>query len=84
VLSTPSLTAKDHDDLAWAVAHEIDYVGLSFVRSGDDITLLRREIDAFSAKSPPHIVAKIEKMEAVNDLDRILEATDAVMVARGD
>ncbi len=84
ILSTPSLTAKDHSDLAWAVSHEIDFVGLSFVRSAEDILLLRREINAFGDKSPPQIVAKIEKMEAVDDLDRILEATDAVMVARGD
>lgn len=83
-LSTPSLTAKDLDDLAWAVANEIDFVGLSFVRSAEDIALLRRKINEFGDESPPQIVAKIEKMEAVDDLDRILEATDAVMVARGD
>jgi pyruvate kinase len=84
VLSTPSLTDKDRDDLAWAVANGIDYIGLSFVRSADDIRLLRTVIEALQPPFPPHVVAKIEKLEAVNDLDQILELSDAVMVARGD
>jgi pyruvate kinase len=83
-LSTPSLTEKDKADLAWAVEHQLDYVGLSFVRSADDVKLLRETIDSHKSDSPPQIVAKIEKMEAVTDLDRILNETDAVMVARGD
>lgn len=83
-LSTPSLTAKDRDDLAWAIEHELDFVGLSFVRSPDDVRLLREAIAAFQPARPPQIVAKIEKMEAVSQLDRILEEADAVMVARGD
>ncbi len=83
-LSTPSLTPKDLEDLAWAVAHEVDYVGLSFVRSADDVILLRQTIESHQPKTAPHIVSKIEKIEAINDLERILEATDAVMVARGD
>ena len=84
VLSTPSLTEKDREDLVWAVEHQVDFIGLSFVRSADDITLLRKEIEKCNSETPPQIVAKIEKMEAVDDLDRILEANDAVMVARGD
>jgi pyruvate kinase len=83
-LSTPSLTDKDREDLAWAIANELDYIGLSFVRSGDDIRLLRDAIADHKPAHPPQIVAKIEKMEAVNQLDRILDETDAVMVARGD
>ena len=83
-LSMPSLTEKDHADLKWAVEHGLDFVGLSFVRKAEDVRLLQVAIDAFKSPSPPHIVAKIEKMEAVDDLDRILELTDAVMVARGD
>jgi pyruvate kinase len=83
-LSTPSLTDKDREDLAWAIAHELDFVGLSFVRSADDIRLLREAIAAHKPVHPPQIVAKIEKMEAVNQLDLILAETDAVMVARGD
>jgi pyruvate kinase len=84
VLSTPSLTDKDRDDLAWAVANEIDYVGLSFVRSAADLHLLRAAIQEHNPRNPPQIIAKIEKVEAVNDLDGILELSDAVMVARGD
>lgn len=83
-LSTPSLTDKDRVDLAWAVEHELNFVGLSFVRSADDIRLLRDAITALAPVHPPQIIAKIEKMEAVNQLDRILDETDAVMVARGD
>ncbi len=81
-LRTPSLTDKDRSDLAWAVAHALDYVGLSFVRSADDIRLLHAEIDRLRPETRPAVVAKIEKMEALNDLDNILEVTDAVMVAR--
>jgi pyruvate kinase len=83
-LSTPSLTEKDREDLAWAVEHELDFIGLSFVRSPDDIRLLREAIRALQPRFEPQIVAKIEKMEAVSQIDRILEETDAVMVARGD
>ncbi|QDT94888.1 pyruvate kinase [Gimesia aquarii] len=83
-LSTPSLTEKDIKDLAWAVEHRLDYVGLSFVRSADDITHLNEEIDKLKPEDRPHIVAKIEKIEAVSDIEQILKLTDAVMVARGD
>ncbi len=83
-LSTPCLTEKDLADLDWAIKNEIDYVGLSFVRRADDIRQLRSEIKARNSAHPPHIVAKIEKMEAVTELDEILDLTDAVMVARGD
>jgi pyruvate kinase len=85
-LSTPSLTDKDRDDLAWALEQQLDFVGLSFVRSAADIHLLREAIDAHTPAStnPPLIVAKIEKMEAISQLEEILDATDAIMVARGD
>src|SRR5690606_20883186 len=83
-LSTPSLTEKDRSDLQFALQHELDYVGLSFVRRAEDVRELKQLIEASGAVSPPHVVAKIEKMEAVGDLERILDETDAVMVARGD
>jgi pyruvate kinase len=83
-LSTPSVTEKDRRDLKWALDNGLDYIGLSFVRSAEDIQLLRQLIKEHGTKSPPLIVAKIEKVEAVNDLERIVEETDAVMVARGD
>ena len=83
-LSTPSLTDKDREDLAWAIKHELDYVGLSFVRKADDVRLLRSVIEEHGAEHPPEIVAKIEKGEAIEALEEILKVTDAVMVARGD
>lgn len=83
-LSTPSLTEKDRHDLEFALRHGLDYVGLSFVRSAEDVRELKQIIAAAKLENPPHVVAKIEKMEALGDLDRILDETDAVMVARGD
>ena len=81
-LPTPALTEKDLADLAFALAAGADYVALSFVQTADDVAELRRLIDA--AGSSARIVAKIEKAEAIVNLDAIIEASDAVMVARGD
>jgi len=83
-LNVPSLTEKDRADLAWALEHELDYIGLSFVSSADDVRQLRNLINARAPNGSPQIVSKIERMEAVAQLDRILDETDAVMVARGD
>lgn len=83
-LSTPSLTEKDRIDLQWALDHEIDYIGLSFVRRVEDLKLLRQVIASHPTKTPPWIVAKIEKAEAIVDLEAIVAEADAVMVARGD
>lgn len=83
-LKLPSLTEKDIEDLAWAVEQRLEFVGLSFVRHPDDLRDLRSRIDALASDSPPWIVAKIEKPEAVEQLDEILRETDAAMVARGD
>jgi len=83
-LSTPGITTKDEGDLRWALDHQLDYVGLSFVRSADDIRKLQKLIKSHGTTTPPWIVAKIEKTEAIADLENILKETDAVMVARGD
>ncbi|MCA9096808.1 MAG: pyruvate kinase [Planctomycetaceae bacterium] len=83
-LSTPCLTDKDRKDLDWALQTGLDFVALSFVRRAEDVAELQREIQQRQPKNVPLIVSKIEKMEAVSDLDRILEYTDVVMVARGD
>ncbi len=83
-LSTPALTDKDRGDVEWAIRNGVDFIGLSFVRSADDVRQLRTAIDDLKPVFDPLIVAKIEKMEAVSQLDQILEITDAVMVARGD
>jgi pyruvate kinase len=84
VLSTPSVTKKDRDDLTWALQQQLDFIGLSFVRSAEDISHLKRLIEAAEPVVTPVVVAKIEKTEAVADLHNILQLTDAVMVARGD
>jgi pyruvate kinase len=78
----PALTRKDVDDLELALELGVDYVALSFVRSAADVRDLRQLIE--QAGSPARIIAKIEKAEAVDALDAVLEETDAVMVARGD
>ena len=78
----PSLTRKDIDDLEFALALGVDYVALSFVRSPADVRDLSDLIE--HAGSSARVIAKIEKSEAVDALDEILEETDAVMVARGD
>jgi pyruvate kinase len=78
----PSLTKKDVDDLEFALDLGVDYVALSFVRSAADVRDLRELID--QAGSDAHVIAKIEKAEAVDALDAILVETDAMMVARGD
>jgi pyruvate kinase len=81
-LHLPSLTQKDRRDLAFGIAHGVDFVALSFVRHRRDIILARREIEKRGARIP--IIAKIEKHEALVHIDSILEEVDAVMVARGD
>jgi pyruvate kinase len=83
-LAVPSLTEKDLDDLDWTAQHpdEVQFVGLSFVRSPDDVARLRQELAA--RKVAARIVVKIEKPQAVKHLDAIVATTDGVMVARGD
>jgi len=81
-LPIPSLTRKDLDDLNFALDLGVDFVALSFVRSGADVRALRTLIEA--AGSPAYVIAKIEKAEAVAALDDILDESHAVMVARGD
>src|SRR6185295_12234166 len=81
-LSAASLTPKDRADLAFGLSMGVDYVALSFVRRADDITGLRRLLRR--AQRPPAVIAKIERREAIENLDSILDAADGVMVARGD
>jgi len=81
-VSAPSLTEKDMEDLLFGLKHKVDWVALSFVRKEQDIIELRKIID--DHKSTTRIIAKIEKPEALENIDAIIAATDAVMVARGD
>jgi pyruvate kinase len=81
-VSAPSLTDKDRADLATAIGAGVDYVALSFVRRPADVTEAQRAIADLGADVP--LVAKLERPEAIEHLDGILAAADAVMVARGD
>ncbi len=81
-ISLPSLTEKDIKDLHFALKMNLSWIGLSFVRNARDIIELKAIIA--KAKSNTKVVAKIEKPEAIVDIDAIIEATDGIMVARGD
>jgi pyruvate kinase len=81
-LPIPSLTRKDVADLEFALELGVDYVALSFVRSPADVRDLKALIEQAGAQA--HVIAKIEKSEAIDVLDDVLAETDAVMVARGD
>lgn len=81
-LKTPSLTDKDREDLLFGLENEIDYVALSFVRRAEDI-LEAKELIRQGKRDIP-VIAKIEKHEAIDHIDEIVEASDGIMVARGD
>mgnify|MGYP000707432379 FL=1 len=81
-VSLPCLTEKDLKDVVVAMEEGVEWIGLSFVRDADDVNELRRIINDFGSFAK--IVSKIEKPEAVVDIDKIIDATDAIMVARGD
>jgi pyruvate kinase len=81
-ISQPSLTEKDKEDLQVILEHNLDWIGLSFVRSAKDIIELKYIISQNNKQTK--VVAKIEKPEAVDELENIVRESDAVMVARGD
>jgi pyruvate kinase len=81
-LSVSALTEKDIADLEWTATHDVAYVGLSFVRRAEDVVALRQELERRGSRA--RIIAKIEKREALTNLDAIIAEADAVMVARGD
>ncbi len=81
-LNIPSSTEKDFNDLLFGIEHEVDFVALSFVREANDITRVRKFLKEKKADIP--LIAKIEKWEAIEHLDKILAASDGLMVARGD
>jgi pyruvate kinase len=83
-LAVRSLTEKDLADLDWTAQHkhDVDFVGLSFARSADDVVRLRRELESRGCKA--QVVVKVERPQAVEQIEEIVAATDAVMVARGD
>ncbi|MBK1695169.1 pyruvate kinase [Chromatium weissei] len=81
-LSAPALTEKDKEDIRFAASIDADYLAVSFVRNGDDVRLARELFHA--AGGSGGIVAKIERAEALHQIDDIINASDAIMVARGD
>ena len=81
-ISLPCLTKKDKQDLQFILKQKIEWIGLSFVRSENDIRVLKRIIK--KEKQQHKIIAKIEKPQAIREIDKIIEETDAIMVARGD
>lgn len=81
-VSAPSLTEKDKKDLRFGIQNGVDYVALSFVRQAEDLQDIKKIIKRMGSDIP--VIAKIEKPEAVDNIDAILAVTDAVMVARGD
>lgn len=81
-VSFPSLTEKDIKDLEFGLANDIEWIGLSFVRKAEDVLSLKKRIK--EAGKTSKVVAKIEKPEAVANIDSIIQASDAIMVARGD
>jgi len=78
----PSFTEKDREDLRYGLEHGVDFVAVSFVRSGTDIHRVKKIIREHGMDTP--VIAKIEKHEALNGLDEIFDAADGIMVARGD
>jgi pyruvate kinase len=81
-LSVPALSAKDLGNLAFAVGIGVNYIGVSFVRRAEDVIAAKRAVARAKKRTP--IIAKLEKPEAIENLDAILAVTDGVMVARGD
>lgn len=85
-LPIPSMTEKDHQDLIWAMEQNVDYIALSFVRKAEDCREVKDLIKQMNKRTMGRalLVAKIEKAEAIENLDEIIVETDGVMVARGD
>jgi pyruvate kinase len=81
-ISLPCLTKKDKEDLEFVLSEKIEWIGLSFVRKADDVRILK---DIIAKRNLHHkVIAKIEKPEAIKNIDEIIDVTDAIMVARGD
>ncbi len=81
-LTIPALTEKDREDLEFGLDHGVDVIALSFVRTGADVSMVKHIIATHRSDVP--LIAKLEKPQAIDHLEEILEAADGVMVARGD
>ncbi len=84
-LSVPTLTEKDVRDIEWGMDHDMDYIAVSFVRRREDIMQVRRVVENHGGRTKRiYIIAKIETLQSVQNLEEIVQVVDAVMVARGD
>ncbi|MFA8301250.1 MAG: pyruvate kinase [Hyphomicrobiales bacterium] len=83
-ITTPSITEKDIEDVIFALEHDVNWVALSFVRTAQDILELKEIIRKNAKHYLPKIIAKIEKPEAIKNIQEIIDVTDAIMIARGD
>ena len=81
-ITTPTVTDKDRDDLAFGLRHGVDYVAQSFVRTAADVVEMRRMIQHHGSTVP--LIAKIETPDALTNIDEIIDSVDGLMVARGD
>ncbi len=81
-INVPSITDRDWQCVDWAIENDLDYLALSFVRRAEDLQLLREHLR--NKVTDIHLIAKIEKAEAITGIDAILDASDGLMVARGD
>jgi pyruvate kinase len=81
-IKTESVTKKDIEDLLFGLKHGVDYIALSFVRSADDILKVKKIIQKEKKNTP--VIAKIEKHEVLSNIDKVIEVSDGIMVARGD
>lgn len=82
IISAPALTEKDRADIRFGIAHQVDYIALSFVRGPEDVQAARQFVRECGGDQP--IIAKVERAEAIDCLAAILDAADGVMIARGD
>ncbi|MFZ9870123.1 MAG: pyruvate kinase [Candidatus Kapaibacteriota bacterium] len=81
-VSQPSITSKDRADVRFAIDHQLDYIALSFVRTAQDVDTVRKYIVKNGGTQP--VISKIEKPEALDNIEDIIRASDIIMVARGD
>jgi pyruvate kinase len=82
IVNVPSITDRDWECVQWAIENDLDYLALSFVRKAEDLQLLRQHLT--NKASDIHLIAKIEKPEALKEIDAIIDSCDGLMVARGD
>ncbi len=81
-INAPILSEKDRADLQFGLDHKVDFIALSFVRTAHDVRTAKKIIKAHGSNTP--LISKIEKFEAIDNIDEIIEASDGIMVARGD